>query len=472
MSSAEQPDSTATDPADATDATETAESTGAEANLVLPEPVRRRVVDYCADALGAVPARLVPAPLRRIARFTPTRRAKHGAEAIAAQVAADDAFRERIAEVVAGRFDDLVAAMIDGAVPAAADPVQVAALAYLIRGTGWREQVAVAAGLIEAETSREVEVAASAEAERLAAELATVRRRHQQDMDRVRRRLAQARTEADRANSRIRDLAKSVRELTAESERANELLGIERGRARADGTALAAENRRLKAELDQLKAAASVARQAAKEGRSADEARLWLLVETVSNAAAGLRRELALSPPETLPADGVTAGRQLSDVTPAADGPARAPARGLATDDPAWLDQLLTMPNAHLIVDGYNVSKTGYADLSLEHQRTRLVSGVAALAARTGAEVTVVFDGREVGAGVRASLPPPPKRVRVLFSREGETADDVVRELAAAEPSGRPVIVVSSDREVVDGVRRSGAYTAPSALLVRRITVA
>ncbi len=90
---------------------------------------------------------------------------------------------------------------------------------------------------------------------------------------------------------------------------------------------------------------------------------------------------------------------------------------------------------------------------------------MSGLAAQTGAEVTVVFDGADRMVG----LPAAPRGVRVLFSRKGETADDLIRRLVRAEPAGRPVIVVSSDREVADGVRRHGAYPLPSETLLRRM---
>jgi len=115
-------------------------------------------------------------------------------------------------------------------------------------------------------------------------------------------------------------------------------------------------------------------------------------------------------------------------------------------------------------VDGYNVTKGGYGELTLEAQRSRLVLGLAGLAARTGAEVTVVFDGVERATPL---APAAPRNVRVLFSRGTETADDVLRRLAAHEPPGRPVVVVSSDREVADGVRRSGARPLASQALLR-----
>jgi predicted RNA-binding protein with PIN domain len=169
----------------------------------------------------------------------------------------------------------------------------------------------------------------------------------------------------------------------------------------------------------------------------------------------GLRRELALTPTDERPGDtvgAVVAGRQPSPIR----------ARG---DDPGLLSRLLELPKVHLVVDGYNVTKTGYGDQPLAVQRTRLTQGLAVLAAQTGAEVTCVFDG-----GDRPPvMPSPPRGLRVLFSPPGESADELIRRLVAAEPAGRPVVVVSTDKEVADGVRRSGAYPILSAALLARL---
>jgi predicted RNA-binding protein with PIN domain len=58
----------------------------------------------------------------------------------------------------------------------------------------------------------------------------------------------------------------------------------------------------------------------------------------------------------------------------------------------------------------------------------------------------------------------------VLFSEPGVLADDVIRSLVAAEPEGRPVIVVTSDQAVAASARRSGAHSVPSAVLIKRFT--
>jgi predicted RNA-binding protein with PIN domain len=88
------------------------------------------------------------------------------------------------------------------------------------------------------------------------------------------------------------------------------------------------------------------------------------------------------------------------------------------------------------------------------------------VSAQSGAEVTVVFDGAERVHG----LPPAPRGVRVLFSQKGETADELIRRLVRAEPAGRPIVVISSDREVADGVKRHGAYPMSSDSLLRRLS--
>ncbi|MGA8210106.1 MAG: NYN domain-containing protein, partial [Nocardioidaceae bacterium] len=183
-----------------------------------------------------------------------------------------------------------------------------------------------------------------------------------------------------------------------------------------------------------------------------------LLLDTLLETAQGLRRELALPAVEGSPADAVEA--QV-----AAEGFRAGSGHGsLPVDDPALLEQLLGLPRVHLVVDGYNVTKAAWPQLSLEQQRDRLLSGLAPVAARSGAEVTVVFDA---GAASVRPLVTRPRGVRVLYSRPGVIADDVIRDLVAAEPQGRPLVVVSSDREVVGDVVRAGARTVAAPALHR-----
>jgi predicted RNA-binding protein with PIN domain len=104
----------------------------------------------------------------------------------------------------------------------------------------------------------------------------------------------------------------------------------------------------------------------------------------------------------------------------------------------------------------------------LADQRNRLVASLGALAARTKVEVTVAFDGTAAPTGVVASLPTP-RGVRVLFSPVGQLADDLIRDLLRAEPSGRTVLVASSDQAVAASARGAGAWPVAASVLLSRL---
>jgi predicted RNA-binding protein with PIN domain len=258
------------------------------------------------------------------------------------------------------------------------------------------------------------------------------------------------------------ELRRARRELKDAEDRAAKAAGdlaADRGRLKHLDTERRSERRRLESEVESLKAQVERVRKADREHERLMSARLWLLMETLSGTATGLRRELGLEPVVERPADYIADELCAEPEERTAEG-----SRGLEQTDPQRLDHLLSLPNPHLIVDGYNVTISAWGEtLTLEQQRNRLVQGLGAVAAQTNAEITVVFDGADPIFGTK----PNARGVRVLFSAKGQIADDVVVELARVEPEGRPVIVVSSDQEVAMRVRREGAYPVPSPLLVR-----
>ncbi|TQK43979.1 putative RNA-binding protein with PIN domain [Streptomyces sp. SLBN-118] len=427
----------------------------------LPEGVRRRVVALISDAFGGLTVAELPTQLRQYARFTPTRRAKFAGNAMAAALEGDPVFRRRIGERLSQAQPELSAALESGSPPAAADPVDVAAAAYVLRPTGWVKLVAAAGEEAQRADAERADEAGRRELERLREELTEARGLIKSESERLRTELEAARKEAESLRRRLRSVENDMKRAAAALRRRDADIEVIKSEAAAQVSAAESESRRLKARLGEAEAAVEAGRRAAREGRSVEDMRLRLLLDTVLDAAQGLRRELALPPAALHPADTVDA------VEPGRMSPKDIAARALSETDPALLDQLLALPQAHLVVDGYNVTKTGYPAMPLEKQRLRLLGGLSVLAAQTGAEITCVFDGAELAAPV---LLAPPRGVRVLFSKPGVTADELIRQLVRAEPPGRPVVVVSTDREVADGVAKAGARPVASVLLLKRLS--
>jgi predicted RNA-binding protein with PIN domain len=426
----------------------------------LPERVRRRVVALTGDAIGDLTVAELPAPLRQYARFTPQRRAKFGGNAMAAALESDPAFRQRIACRLRDLDAELAEAVDSGRPPAAADPVDVAAVAYVLRPSGWVKLVTAAGEEALRAQAEQAGEEAQRELTRLREELAQARAAQRTESERARGEGETARRELESVQRKLRSAQSDVKRGEAALRKLRAEMEEQRSAHAAEKAATEGEVRRLKARLAETESALEAGRRAAREGRSVEDMRVRLLLDTVLDAAQGLRRELALPPAELRPADTVDA------VQPGRMSPKDIAARALSESDPALLDQLLSLPQAHLVVDGYNVTKTGYPTMPLEKQRLRLLGGLAVLVAQTGAEMTCVFDGAELAAPV---LLAPPRGVRVLFSKPGQTADDLIRRLVRAEPPGRAVVVVSSDREVADGCAAAGARPVSSALLLRRL---
>lgn len=420
----------------------------------LPEPVRQRLAEIAASALPGLGTGDLPAPVRPVARFAPAKRVRVGAATLVSALRGSGPFRAAVTEWARAHRPDLLDT-------ATADRAAAAAASVLLGEPAAAEQVAEVARRADDAQLRAERDAAVARADRLHTEIQALRHELASARDGERRAGAAAEAETERLRGRLREQGVRLRRALDEAERAGSDRDAERDDLRR---ALAAAEDERDRERDRAEAAgrraeragadAEAARQAAREARSADEVRLALLVDTLSGAVTGLRRELALGDDAT--------GRRPGDLVRGASAPGPS---GSRVGDTAALDRLLALPSVHVIVDGYNVTKTGYPELTLSAQRDRLAGQLAALAARTTAEVSVVFDG----AGVVAVPTAGPRGVRVLFSDPGVLADDVIRAMVAAEPEGRPVVVVTSDRAVADSVRRRGAHPVPSAVLLTRL---
>jgi predicted RNA-binding protein with PIN domain len=427
----------------------------------LPDGVRRRVVQIVSDGFGGLTVGELPAQLRQYARFAPNRRAKFAGNAMAAALETDPLFRQRIGEKFREAQPELSGALDSGSPPPAADPLDVAAAAYVLRPTDWVKLVTAAGEEAQRAVAERVDEENRAELERLREELDRAREHTRTETERLRAELDAAKKEAESLHRKLRAALSDVKRGEAALRKLHGEMDTLRAEGQAQVSAAESETRRLKTRLGEAETALEATRRAAREGRSVEDMRVRLLLDTLLDATQGLRRELALPPVSVRPAETVDA------VEPGRMTPKDIAARALSENDPAIVDQLLALPQAHLVVDGYNVTKTGYPQMPLEKQRLRLLGQLSQLAAQTGAEVTCVFDGAELAAPV---LLAPPRGVRVLFSKPGVTADELIRQLVRAEPPGRPVIVVSTDREVADGVARAGARPVASAVLLKRLS--
>jgi predicted RNA-binding protein with PIN domain len=387
--------------------------------------------------------------------------------AIARVVDQDDDFRARVAESV----DE--------------SAVGRGAWLWLTRPAGWSDELAA----MDAE-DRERRATRAAErreardersaARRLAATQAaltraeTVGEERRLELDRLQRELDEMRRARTATEARLAGLETMVTEL--EDARASTVRNLKDAEARL--VTRATELKAVKARLRELEAEAPRPRasgaevapvEAAEPPTAAPVPDLDVVARELARAAQG-----AASLAEGLAGLAAALARaedeQPSPVVPETTGPraTEAAARpepripvalpgGLLDDSVAAAEHLLRTPGAVLVVDGYNVTMTGWPELGAAEQRRRLVGLLADLAARTSTTVELVFDGAEVDSGPITVPAPARQWVRVRFSPPDVEADDVVLDLVAQLPASRPVIVVSSDNRVREGARRGGA---------------
>ncbi len=330
-------------------------SSGATADAATPappalaEPVRQRLVQVAAEVLGRTPADEVPPALRGIAKFTPAKRVRLGAAALSAALDADPEFRGRVADAVTESTPQLVDAVRNGTATTASDPLDTAVVAYLTRPPGWAQLVtSVGERWAGEQSARDT---AAAEIARLRAEVgelrSSLRAQASEHAEAVAAAVAAASVSSAEEVTHLRNL---LRTRTAELRAAEQAIadaGVVRDRIQASLDAAAAEHAaevmRLRARVAELARAGEATRRDTRTGRDVDEARLRLLLDTLTEAAAGMRRELALPASTLRPADTVPAGDTDASTTGGVE-----------------LDRLLQLPQAHLIVDGYNVTKPGY----------------------------------------------------------------------------------------------------------------
>jgi len=129
--------------------------------------------------------------------------------------------------------------------------------------------------------------------------------------------------------------------------------------------------------------------------------------------------------------------------------------------------------SVHIIIDGYNLIRRS-ARLSrldrqdLEAGREALVDMLAAYKRFKGHRITVVFDGTHADG----LLPRRDRRkgIAILYSRGGQSADDVIIEIARRQ--GTRAVVVSSDRQISRAAAAAGAAVVGAGEFEAKLTMA
>ncbi len=127
----------------------------------------------------------------------------------------------------------------------------------------------------------------------------------------------------------------------------------------------------------------------------------------------------------------------------------------------------------HVIVDGYNLIRQSDSlrpldQAALEWGRDALIDQLAAYKRLKRHKITVVFDGSQkyLFSGSAFSE----KGIAVRFSRQGESADAVIKRMAARERE--KAVVVTSDHGITDYAVSCGATTIGSVEFTEKMAMA
>ncbi len=126
----------------------------------------------------------------------------------------------------------------------------------------------------------------------------------------------------------------------------------------------------------------------------------------------------------------------------------------------------------HIIIDGYNLIRQSDSLYTLDRRdiqlgRKSLLDTLAAYKRIKRHRITVVFDG--TNAPHFSQRKDQIKGIEIKFSRGGESADTVIKRMAARERE--KALVVSSDLDVVNFATSKGAATISSPAFEEKIAM-
>jgi uncharacterized protein len=127
----------------------------------------------------------------------------------------------------------------------------------------------------------------------------------------------------------------------------------------------------------------------------------------------------------------------------------------------------------HIIIDGYNLIRQSntlryFDQQDIQIGREALINSLASYKRLKGHRITVVFDG--TGAEAFSQTKDQIKGIDIRFSRIGEQADAVIKQLASH--FREKALVVTSDRDVADFAVLKGATSISSPEFEERLIFA
>ena len=396
----------------------------------VPDQALRSALEFAVGIAAAGvklrPPLSFPVELRRFLRFHKLPPA--ALSQVRGAVESDDDFRLRLASV------------------ATADLVDPVGLLWLSRPDGWAETIVDA---LPEKVDDDETVARRADRRRQAAEESATRARAEllnlgSELERERAAKVVMVADTDRLRAEVDDLRQRLREAQRSEHETTQALA------------------KTEAELIEARRTAAVRSPPAPPippSPAVDSAAVRSLLDSAASATSEVVRLLNAALAEV----GSVDARPAEHVAPARHSrpvrrtPIRLPG-GVLSGSVESAELLLRTAGALTLIDGYNVAKLGWPTLDLDQQREQCITAAENLAKRWKLTMSIVFDGATI-EGAHASAR---RRVRILYSPEGVSADDVLRAELAGVSRDQPVIVVTNDRAIVTDVVAAGANTVAS----------
>lgn len=127
----------------------------------------------------------------------------------------------------------------------------------------------------------------------------------------------------------------------------------------------------------------------------------------------------------------------------------------------------------HIVIDGYNLIRqsstlAGIDSKNMQKGREVLINRLAAYKSVKGYAITVVFDGWK--SDNLSESREKTKGINVVYSKSGETADEVIKRMASSLREG--AIIITADNDVAGYSRRQGSAIIEPRTFEERMSMA